>query len=52
VVDRRERFARVAGELRLPDGTVTADVEAVVAQPREDLLKDWDEEQRYWIVEE
>ncbi len=52
VVGKRDRFARVAGELRLPDGTVTADVEAVVAQPREDVLKDWSAEQRYWVVEE
>jgi len=52
VVERRARSAQVAGELRLSDGTVTAEVSAVVVQPSNTLLEAWGQEEGYWRVEE
>ena len=42
--------ARVAGEIRLPDGTVTAECEAVVANVSEKFRVQWEDEKRYWKV--
>jgi uncharacterized protein (TIGR00369 family) len=44
--------ARVAGEIRLPDGTVTAECEATVASVPEEFRTDWEEEKQYWKVYE
>ena len=44
--------ARVAGEIRLPDGTVTADCEAVVAPVPEEFRARWEPEKPYWKVYE
>jgi uncharacterized protein (TIGR00369 family) len=42
--------AKVAGEIRLPDGTVTADCEALVADPPEAFREGWESEKQYWKV--
>mgnify|MGYP001191874467 FL=1 len=44
--------AKVAAELRLPDGTVTASCQATVVRPPEEYFKmwNWEEEQKYWKV--
>ena len=42
--------ARVAAEIRLADGTLTAEGEALVARPSADLVRSWDAEKPYWRV--
>lgn len=42
--------ARVGGELRLPDGTVTAECEALVAPPPQEFREEWESEKDYWKV--
>jgi len=44
--------AKVAGEIRLPDGTVTADCECLLAQPPEEFREQWEDEKPYWKVYE
>ena len=44
--------ARVAGEIRLPDGKVTAECECVLANLPEETRSAWAEEKRYWRVYE
>jgi len=44
--------ARVAGEIRIPDGTVTADCEAVLADVPDQFYTSWEEEKVYWRVYE
>lgn len=44
--------ARVAGEIRLPDGTVTADCEALLAEPPEAFRELWEDEKPYWRVDQ
>ncbi len=44
--------ARVAGEIRLPDGTVTAECEGVVANVPEEFGERWEAEKPYWRVYE
>ena len=51
VVRQRRRTAEVAGEIRQQDGTVTAEVSALVVYPPKDTLNGWDEERKYWRVE-
>jgi uncharacterized protein (TIGR00369 family) len=48
VVSLRSRTAEVAGEIRLPDGTVTAEATAVVVCPSGETLKAWEEERKFW----
>jgi uncharacterized protein (TIGR00369 family) len=43
--------ARVAGELRLPDGTVTADCECTLAEVPEEFRLNWEEEREHWRVD-
>ncbi len=40
--------ARVAGELRLQDGTVTADCASLLADPPDEFKDQWEEEKAYW----
>ncbi len=40
--------ARVAGELRLEDGTVTADCASLLADPPDEFKDQWEEEKLYW----
>lgn len=42
--------ARVAAEVQLADGTVTADGEAVVVKPPEVFFDRWEPEKPYWRV--
>ncbi len=51
VVKQRCRSAEVAGEIRLPDGTVTVEATAIVVCPSPDTLKEWKQEQEFWRVE-
>lgn len=51
VVEERRRTAEVAGEIRLADGTVTAEASGVVVCPSRETLKEWEQEQQYWRVE-
>ena len=44
------RSMKVAAELRLPDGTVTAECNAVVVRPSEQVLKSWEAERPFWRV--
>lgn len=42
--------ARVAGEVRLPNGTVTADCESLLVDPPERFKEAWEAEIPYWGV--
>lgn len=42
--------ARVAGEIRMPDGTVTAECEALLGTVPETFRARWEEEKPYWKV--
>jgi len=44
--------ARVAGEIRLPDGTVTAECESLLANVPDEFRARWEEEKAYWRVYE
>jgi acyl-coenzyme A thioesterase PaaI-like protein len=44
------RSMKVAAELRLLNGTVTAECQAVVVRPTEEVLKMWEAERPYWKV--
>ena len=52
VVRKRSRSAEVAGEIRLPDGTVTAELSAVVVRPPAETLKAWEQEKKFWRVDD
>jgi acyl-coenzyme A thioesterase PaaI-like protein len=41
---------RVAGEIRLSDGTVTAECESLLAPVPDGFRERWDEEKKYWKV--
>jgi len=45
-----EKRARVTGEIRLSDGTVTAEAECLLADVPESFLEQWEEEKQYWKV--
>lgn len=48
VVKRRSRAAEVAGEIRLPDGTVTVEAQAVIVCPPPEVLAGWEGEKSFW----
>ena len=50
VVREGGRRALVAGEIRLPDGTVTARCDAVIVRPPKEILAGWEAERPYWRV--
>lgn len=52
VVRDGARRSEAAAELRLPDGTVTASCEALIARPPDGMLDGWLEEREHWRVEE
>ncbi|MEE4312211.1 MAG: PaaI family thioesterase [candidate division KSB1 bacterium] len=52
IVKKGNRSMRVAAELRLADGTVTAECEAVVVLPPKQISKLWEPEREHWRVEE
>jgi len=43
--------AKAAGEIRLPDGTVTASCESLLAEPPEEFKEGWEQEKSYWRAE-
>lgn len=44
--------AKAAGEIRLPDGTVTASCESLLAEPPAEFKELWEPEKPYWKVED
>ena len=44
--------ARVAAEIRLADGAVTAQAEAIVTRPPPEFLRRWEPEKPFWRVDE
>lgn len=44
--------AKVAGEIRLPDGTVTASCDSVLVEPPDEFKDTWKEERPFWRVVE
>ncbi len=42
--------AKVAAEIRLPDGTVTAECEAILVRPPQEVMDAWEAEKPYWRV--
>lgn len=45
-----ERRARAHGEIRLPDGTVTAEADVLLARPPQSIAEGWESEKPYWRV--
>ena len=52
VIKRSETRARVAARVMLPDGTVTAEGEALVVRPPRAIHDRWEPEKPYWRVYE
>lgn len=50
LLKRTENRAQVAGEIRLPDGTVTAECTAVLMRPPADIVQSWEAEKANWKV--
>ena len=50
VIKQSKSRAKVAGEIRLPDGTLTAECQAVVVRPPQEILDRWEAEKPYWKV--
>lgn len=49
----KANHARVAAEIRLPDGTVTAEASALVVRPSEEFFTShWEDEKKFWRVYE
>ena len=42
--------AKVHGEIRLPDGSVTAESDAILARPPDSVRESWASEQQYWKI--
>ncbi len=42
--------ARARGEIRLPDGTLTAEADLTLARPPTDFRERWEDEKPYWQV--
>ena len=47
-----KRKMEVAAKLMLPDGTVCSECTAVVIKPRGEILQSWENEKKFWFVEE
>jgi uncharacterized protein (TIGR00369 family) len=50
VLRRTDTRAQVAAEIRLADGSVSAECEAVCIRPPEDFRQRWEAERPYWKV--
>ena len=50
VVSTTGNRAKVEGEIVLPDGTVSATAEALLARPPQEMRERWEEEKTYWKV--
>jgi len=51
-IQRTPTRAKVAAELRLADGSLAAEAEAVVVRPRQEFFDRWEPEKQYWKVYE
>lgn len=51
LVRLRSRTAQATGEVRLPDGTVTAECTALLALPPVELRQEWEAEREFWHVD-
>ncbi len=40
--------AKVGGEIRLPDGTITAECESLLVEPPSEFKEGWEREKPYW----
>jgi uncharacterized protein (TIGR00369 family) len=49
-IEKEGQIAKVAGEIRLPDGTVTADCEALITSIPDEFRARWESERPYWKV--
>lgn len=52
IVKAGDTRAVVHGEIRLPDGTVTAEADCIVARPPDEFAERWEPERPYWKVYE
>lgn len=52
LISEGNRSRKVAAELRLSDGTVTAECQAVIVRPPDDINQFWEPERKYWRVYE
>ncbi|MEJ2656612.1 MAG: PaaI family thioesterase [Desulfobacterales bacterium] len=50
VIKQTENRAQVAAEIRLPDGTLTAECKAIVVRPPGEIMDKWENEKPYWKV--
>jgi uncharacterized protein (TIGR00369 family) len=50
LTQRGRTRARAYGEIRLPDGSVTAEAELLLARPPDDFRERWQEELPFWKV--
>ena len=50
VIKRRVSRAKVAAQVLLADGTVTAEGQAIVIRPPQEFLRRWEPEKPYWRV--
>ncbi|UCD89664.1 MAG: PaaI family thioesterase [Desulfobacterales bacterium] len=50
VIKQHTRRAEVVGEIRLADGTLTAECKAIVVRPPQEILDNWEAEKPYWKV--
>jgi len=50
VIRRGSKGVRVASELRLPDGSVTAECTALVVRPPTEISERWEPERPFWKV--
>lgn len=52
LVKRGSSRATAEAEIRLADGTVTAEAEGLLTRPPPDVAAAWGEEKRFWLVDE
>ena len=50
VIKQTASRAQVASEIRLSDGTLTAECKAVVVRPPREILEKWESEKPYWKI--
>ena len=50
VIKRSASRARVAAQVLLADGTITAEGQAIVVRPPQEFLRRWEPEKPYWRV--
>jgi acyl-coenzyme A thioesterase PaaI-like protein len=51
IVQDRGSRVKVAGEIRLPDGTLTASCSALLVQPPHEVTESFEAERKYWYVD-